>query len=118
MPFANYEKQKEFQRNWVRKNRTACAYRGKIRREKGIAFAHRVKTRFGCVDCGYNDNPVALTFDHVRGEKKRTKAGKPVDISSMYMYKLSSLKEEMRKCVVRCASCHNIVTSERKHEED
>ena len=118
MPFANYEKQKEFQRNWVRKNRTACAYRGKIRREKGIAFAHRVKTRFGCVDCGYNDNPVALTFDHVRGEKKRTKAGKPIDISSMYMYKLSSLKEEMRKCVVRCASCHNIVTSERKHEED
>ena len=114
MPFANYEKQKEFQRNWVRKNSGACAYRAQKRRDKGMAFAHRVKTMFGCVDCGYNENPVAVTFDHVRGEKKRSKAVKPVDISAMYMYALSSLKEEMRKCVVRCANCHNIVTAERR----
>ena len=50
MPFANYEKQKEFQRNWVRKNSGACAYRAQKRRDKGMAFAHRVKTMFGCVD--------------------------------------------------------------------
>lgn len=55
-----------------------------------------------CVDCG-EANPIALTFDHVRGIK--------VDkISSCLnrQFSLKRLQEEIDKCEVRCANCHTI----------
>jgi hypothetical protein len=52
-----------------------------------------------CVDCGEND-PLVLTFDHVRGDKRR-------DISSMIKGSVWSVIEtEIAKCDVRCANCH------------
>ena len=113
MPYADKEKQRTYQREWARQ-RGGNAQRMRTKKDRGMAFAHRVKLMFGCIDCGYNDHPKALTFDHVRGTKKRTKKGKTIDIAEMYMYKISSLKEEMRKCEGRCANCHNIATAERR----
>lgn len=53
-----------------------------------------------CVDCGFDD-PVALQFDHVRGSKTMA-------ISEMISRKVSweSLLEELEKCDIRCANCH------------
>lgn len=61
-----------------------------------------------CVDCGAH-NPVVLEFDHIRGEKRAS-------ISTMvgsHYGSIEKLKEEVKKCVVRCANCHRIVTSQR-----
>ena len=60
-----------------------------------------------CVDCG-NDDLRVLQFDHVRGTKK-------YDISSIIGRGLSvkTLSDEIKKCEVRCANCHQIKTFER-----
>ena len=60
-----------------------------------------------CVDCG-NSNPVVLEFDHVRGEKERS-----VTLLVMAACSIKRIAEEIKKCEVRCANCHRIVTAER-----
>ncbi len=73
------------------------------------SFVDRYKLYVGCVDCGYNRNPKALQFDHVRDTKT-------LAVSSLInrAVSLKRLKEEIRKCDVRCAHCHAIVTFERR----
>ena len=66
-------------------------------------FLNRWKTAAGCIDCGYNTNPVALDFDHVNSEKSFT-IGMGVNL------KWARLIDEIAKCVVRCANCHRIKT--------
>ena len=56
--------------------------------------------RHPCVDCGEPD-PVVLQFDHVRGSKAREVSLLVSDPAS-----LSTVKEEIKKCKVRCANCH------------
>lgn len=59
------------------------------------------------MDCGYNQHPAALDFDHVSGEKvilvSFTKSKAQADV-------------EIAKCEVRCANCHRIVTWQRQQE--
>lgn len=59
----------------------------------------------GCVDCPEKD-VVVLDFDHVTGVKK---------YSISYMigsgFYPEVIKEEMSKCVVRCANCHRRKTA-------
>lgn len=59
-----------------------------------------------CVDCGERD-PIVLTFDHVRGEKRD-------DIATMVGSGLSleTIKAEIEKTEVRCYNCHAIRTHE------
>lgn len=52
-----------------------------------------------CVDCGEND-PVCLTFDHIRGKKTG-------DIGNMWRsHSWEVVFEEIEKCEVRCVNCH------------
>lgn len=53
-----------------------------------------------CVDCGIDD-PVVLTFDHVRGKKRGT-------VSDMVKqsWGLKTIFEEIAKCEIRCFNCH------------
>ena len=53
-----------------------------------------------CVDCG-ESNPIVLDFDHVHGDKSH-------NISDMVngSYAISSIKDEIRKCEIRCSNCH------------
>lgn len=59
----------------------------------------------GCVDCGEKD-PVVLEFDHVYGEKDMA-------ISKMihHVKSINRIKNEISKCVVRCANCHRKKTA-------
>lgn len=59
-----------------------------------------------CVDCGYNNSPSALAFDHISGNKKH-------NVSKMIRdgYSWVSILEEIEKCEVRCANCHLEKTS-------
>jgi hypothetical protein len=53
-----------------------------------------------CVDCGIND-PIVLQFDHVRGTKVN-------DVSRLVRASASeqAILEEIAKCEIRCANCH------------
>lgn len=53
-----------------------------------------------CVDCG-ESNPIVLDFDHVRGDKFAS-------VSEMIMrgYALDAIRQEIKKCEIRCANCH------------
>lgn len=63
------------------------------------AWLDAYKMRRGCFDCGYNQHPAALDFDHVvAGKKKNVSACSNLDEAII----------EIEKCVVRCANCHRI----------
>ena len=81
--------------------------RNRKQKEKNKEFVNRVKKMYGCVDCG-ESNPVVLEFDHVQGEKRKA-------ISDMVCnyYSIETIKEEIRKCEIRCANCHRKKTHER-----
>lgn len=87
----------------------------KTRRNKNIKtlreFIDEYKTSQGCIDCGYNEHPIALDFDHVSGQKtmgvSRMARCRNGDVS------IEELMSEIEKCEVRCSNCHRIVTESR-----
>ena len=68
-----------------------------------------IKINSGCVDCGYNDHPQALQFDHIRDKR--------ANVSNMIRsdYSWNEIKKEIAKCEVVCANCHSIRTYMRKY---
>jgi len=99
---AHYQKYKEqYKARSKRRNRN--------QRKWGKEFVSRVKKMYGCTDCGIK-NPVILEFDHVHGQKINNIA----DMVNQ-SYGLTTIKEEIRKCEVRCANCHRIKTHERRN---
>lgn len=60
-----------------------------------------------CVDCGSTDIRV-LEFDHVRDDKSFS-----ISTALREAYSVDKVADEVSKCDVRCANCHNIVTNER-----
>ena len=94
----NQEMYKEKARRWNDENQDA--YREKMRRH---TFEYLLN--HPCVDCG-ETNPIALQFDHVRGVKIA-----PVSVLLSTTISLKRLKEEIAKCEVRCANCHQIKTA-------
>lgn len=113
MPSNNPDYQKEYIRKHYQDNKDYYKKKAKVNKEKAkekaYKFTRRYKLLCGCVDCGYKDNAMALQFDHVRGEKFRS-------ISEMISrgFSIAKLKEEIRKCDVRCANCHHIATDNRR----
>lgn len=67
-----------------------------------------LKLEQGCMDCGYNERPEALQFDHVRGEKRFCIALGGASIG------FERLLEEVEKCDVVCANCHSVRTHARR----
>ena len=85
-------------------------YKERLNRES-VARAHKVrdflrkyKLEKGCADCGFIGHFVALQFDHVRGEKK---------IEVCKAKSIKRAQEEIEKCEVVCANCHQIRTFKR-----
>ena len=58
-----------------------------------------------CADCGGRFHPVAMDFDHIRGEKRN-------DIGRMVWRGVSEavLRAELAKCELVCANCHRVRT--------
>lgn len=57
------------------------------------------------MDCGYNEHPAALDFDHIGDDKL-------FDVSKTMGRSLEAIQAEIAKCVVRCSNCHRIKTFE------
>jgi hypothetical protein len=53
-----------------------------------------------CIDCGYNKCLQALEFDHVDPMQKE------FTISGGHCFSWEKIKNELDKCVLRCANCH------------
>ena len=104
---------KAYQKEHYRNNKEYYKSKAKASKLKqrvcNRAFVDRVKRVLRCVDCG-ESNPVVLEFDHVRGEK----AGNIADMVHRPLC-VDAIKEEIRKCEVRCANCHRKKTFERRN---
>ena len=113
MPYKDKKDQAKAAAKHYRKNKGKIISRSSARNKKQIkknkAFVDRLKRMFNCVDCGESE-PVVLEFDHVRGKKKKAIA----DMVS-HSYSIETIKEEIRKCEIRCANCHRKKTHERMH---
>lgn len=70
---------------------------------------HQYQLEKGCADCGYREHPSALEFDHLPGTEKLFNIGEQIGNRSR-----ETLWEEIAKCDVVCANCHNIRTSTRR----
>lgn len=88
----NITEEKVYRDGWRKRSQDECR-----------AFIVDYLKRHPCVDCGNSDIRV-LEFDHV-GDKK-------YNIASMIgSTSVNRLREEVKKCVVRCANCHRIKTN-------
>lgn len=105
-----------YQKNYVRKHyqENKEYYKDKARERKARelprrrAIVNRYKVMKGCIDCGYNRHPHALDFDHLSDKEFLISRA----LGSMASW--TRIKNEIRKCEVRCANCHRIKTAERK----
>lgn len=75
---------------------------GKLAKARGKKFVQRYKRIVGCKLCTENE-PAALDLHHL---DPSVKEGNP---SEFYGHSRSTLKSELRKCVVLCANCHRKV---------
>jgi hypothetical protein len=72
---------------------------------RNLAFVYRYLKIFGkCVDCENKDIRV-LEFDHIKGTKIEGVIRLASQLSSIHR-----IKEEIRKCEIRCCNCHRIKT--------
>jgi hypothetical protein len=90
MDYYERNKEKELIYKWDRQLR---------KREEAKNFVEEYKRSHPCADCGKPD-PEALTFDHVRGIKKKTIANM-VNLG----YSIEAIQSEINKCEVRCWTC-------------
>ena len=84
---------------------------------KGKNDAHRetltkMKLDRGCIDCGFNADPLLLEWDHVPG-----RGPKLFQLSSLGNRGWKSIWAEIQKCEVRCRSCHREQTADRGREK-
>lgn len=112
MPYKNKEDQREYAKKHYASNKEIYKERAKkrnqLQRKKNKYYVNSIKENSQCVDCG-ESNPIVLDFDHVRGVKFDHIAdmvGRP--------YSINKIEEEIKKCEIRCANCHRIVTHNRR----
>jgi len=103
----NAEKMKAYRVEYNKRTRPKRDLDQESRRKIAKDYINSAKD-VPCADCGKKWPPVAMDFDHVRGDKIKS-------ISSYVSgaYKLELIKEEIAKCEVVCACCHRIRTASR-----
>jgi hypothetical protein len=80
----------------------------KEKRKNRKHFIDSLKTKKGCVDCGYDKHPEALQFDHLPEHIKK------FNISKSCLKPLNVVLNEIKKCEIVCACCHAIRTHKRR----
>ena len=92
---------REYDRTHYRENKAYYKAKGARSRKKAkkqaMKFLRQYLDTHPCVDCGESDTLV-LEFDHVKGKGK--------DVASMTCDSIEKIKEELKRCEVRCANCH------------
>lgn len=86
------------------KNREKYLARNKARKIKAKQHTDYVKTKRGCLHCGYNEHPAALDFHHRDPNSKDSNLRNGVGSG----WTIERLDKEIEKCDVLCANCHRI----------
>jgi len=99
---------KDYYSDYVRKHKGAYKEYARTTRKKIRQEVFDYLKSHPCVDCG-ESNPVVLEFDHVRGQKR-------CHLSHMIRrgYGLKVVRDEIKKCEIRCSNCHKIRTAKVK----
>jgi hypothetical protein len=87
--------------------------RAKLRRQQKDDFYAKmssIKLAKGCIECGFNDHPEALDFDHLPQFEKK------FELSKGWGHSWTSVLEELLKCEVVCANHHRIRSYNRRTE--
>ena len=71
------------------------------------AYIIDIKSKTPCKDCGKIFHPVAMDFDHVRGNKK-------FQIGSSNLSSWKGVLDEISKCEIVCSNCHRVRTFTRR----
>lgn len=79
-----------------------------------LKYAYDLLSQSSCLDCG-EDDFLVLEFDHVR-DKKTNNISTLVRRSNRVS--LDALKNEIAKCEIRCANCHQMRTLARRIGEE
>jgi hypothetical protein len=116
MPRKDPEARREYHREYIRKwyARNKALHKSRVRantvrrRNKLAEFVNEFKQR-PCADCGGEFPPYLMDFDHVNGDKLD-------DVCGMRMRTVSreSIRAEIDKCEVVCATCHRARTHARR----
>lgn len=72
------------------------------RYERMIAISDEIKM-FGCVRCGFDEEPCAVDFHHVDASQKSNTVSRSYSSQKKW-------REEILKCIPVCANCHRIIT--------
>lgn len=96
------EKNREYQREWYRKNSSRKIALSRSRVSKYKTLIREYKSEMGCYECGVN-NGACLDFHH------KNKKEKIIAISLAIVHKnwgKDKLLNEASKCIVLCSNCH------------
>jgi len=106
MPYSDKKNQKEYHKNWYKRNKDRILAKSKINNKiyinRNIEYVKEYKLKLGCARCGYNNHHSALDFHHL-GDKEH-------NICKLVRTPISikTINEEIAKCIVLCANCHRI----------
>lgn len=101
MPRKDNEKNKEYQREWYKKNKQEQIRRNKIIQAKKALFIREYKQNNPCIKCGEKDIR-CLQFHHINPNTKILEICKLVKNN----VSLEKIINEVSKCVILCANCH------------
>lgn len=88
--------------------------RRQVAKRRAVQFVNEIKLARGCVDCGYNEHPEALDFDHLRDKTKNVSTLATQSGTVSWVRLQARLEAEIAKCEVVCANCHRIRTFRRR----
>ena len=82
-----------------------------LSRKSKREFIGMLKTDLGCEDCGYDQHPDALGFDHLPEHEKE------YDVSRLISWDkdIEVILNEIAKTEVVCHNCHAIRTARRRN---
>lgn len=104
---ARQKRDREYNQKRYKENREVYYRRNKEKIARMAAHLRETKNR-PCMDCDGRFPSYVMTFDHRPGE---VKLYKPTQLPRIGSWRI--LKEELAKCDVVCANCHQIRTHER-----
>lgn len=105
MPYADPERQADFQASWHQREKMRRNAAARARRRAAVALIRSLKEGRPCVDCGGLFPHYVLDFDHVRGEKLYE-----LNHMTRHTYSRERILAEVAKCDLVCANCHRIRT--------
>lgn len=102
---SNKRSKSYYKQNIVKQKAAVTANKARYKK-RNKEFVLNYLKKHPCIDCGESDIR-CLEFDHVRGQKISH-----VALLLHHVCSLNVIKNEIKKCDVRCANCHRKRTSD------